>query len=228
VYVEIFYPCILYSAHIHSGLRCQLRIRRLPGCQYPGESLIAHGLLSNALEIPSWTVSLATLQSYHNLRLTKPNLSIQAFVRSMARHQNRNSTSSLTNKFSEAYDIFLAIQRSVRDRIQSALLRDSPSWRIKNCCPACLHPTPGGDDLQHCLHFSMDGGSSLKRFKQTSAFTEFFNSDHILSREKVDEWKHVVKKKKTSTEKSKVKRTAGKKRKEAEEGLKHTRLDSFC
>ena len=121
------------------------------------------------------------------------------------------------NKFSEAYDIFLSIQRSVRDRIQSSLLRDEPSWRIKNCCPACLHPAPGEDELRHRLHFSLDGGNSLKRFKQSTSFVEPFHSDRILSRARVDAWKHVVKKKKDKSEK---KKTIGKKKNGVEEGLR--------
>jgi hypothetical protein len=195
--ISRFYLAI--ETHAAKGVRYGHPIQRLPSAQHTNESIIAHGLISNAPDCPSWAVSIATLQTYYNARLVKPNFSIQAFVWTMAMNHGRKPTSSLINKFSEVFHIFLSIQRDIHQRIQQVLGRDDPTWRIKHCCPACLHPEPGADRLRHTLHFSMDGGSSLKRFKRNSAFRgPVFQSNRIISREKVDAWKHVIKRKEVS------------------------------
>ena len=36
-----------------------------------------------------------------------------------------------------AFDVYLAILRAVQSRINQALRRDDPSWRLQHYCPAC-------------------------------------------------------------------------------------------
>jgi hypothetical protein len=197
---------IIIETYSGKGIRYNYSIRLISSARHPGESIIAHGLISNAPDYPSWAVSIATLQSYQNIRLVKPNFSIQAFVRTMSMNHGRKATSSLINKFSESFHIFLTIKRSIHQKLQQILGRDDPSWRIKHCCPACLHPVPGTDRLKHVIHFSMDGGSSLKRFKRSCSSCQVFESNRIIPRVKVDGWKHVVKRREVSSMQKKQKR----------------------
>lgn len=39
--------------------------------------------------------------------------------------------------FSQAFDVFCDVQRRVQNRVDAALGRDSPTWRMKFDCPAC-------------------------------------------------------------------------------------------
>ncbi len=43
----------------------------------------------------------------------------------------------LRDQFSEAFDVYLAIIRQVRARVDTALGRNSRDWRLKNACPPC-------------------------------------------------------------------------------------------
>ncbi|KAJ7835462.1 hypothetical protein B0H14DRAFT_2590286 [Mycena olivaceomarginata] len=47
-------------------------------------------------------------------------------------------------QFSAAFDAYLAIRAEVDRRVQVALGRDTPHWRLKNSCPCCLYKLEGG------------------------------------------------------------------------------------
>ena len=36
-----------------------------------------------------------------------------------------------------AFDVYLVILRAVQSRVNQALRRDDPSWRLQHYCPAC-------------------------------------------------------------------------------------------
>jgi hypothetical protein len=166
-------------------------------CLYPAEVLIRHGLLSNAPEHPTWAVSLLTLDLYHSQRLVKPNFGIQPFIQSLCIRAHRFYFANLSVKFSQAYDIYLAIKRRVDDRIMCVLGREDPSFRIKHFCPACTHKKEGETEtLRYKILYSIDGGTSLKRFKDAGAASKehHFQSSFLLSRDTVENWKHVIKK----------------------------------
>lgn len=42
-------------------------------------------------------------------------------------------------QFSEAFDVFLHILRIVELRMNTALRRSDPSWRLKHSCPPCTY-----------------------------------------------------------------------------------------
>ena len=161
------------------------------------EALLLHGLISNSPQTPHWAVSIHTLAMYRNIRLIKPNHSIQAFVRSICLSQGRTCSSSLIDKFNDAFDVYLALLRTVDVRGKEILGRSDPDWRAKHCCPACLHRVPDEPQLEHVLHWSIDGNQSTKRFKDAGGAAQGisnFQSTYMLSEEKVNEWAHVVKK----------------------------------
>jgi hypothetical protein len=47
---------------------------------------------------------------------------------------------------SDAFDVYLAIQRIVDKRVAGALGQDSPNWRVLNSCPPCNYVV---SDLQY-------------------------------------------------------------------------------
>ena len=133
---------------------------------------------------------------YRSLRLAKPNFGVQAFVKSMCMNQGRTCTNSLIDKFSDTFDVYLSILRTVDQRVRKALGRDDPHWRVQNFCPACTFPIPGDEALKHSVHLSLDGGMSNKRFKDAGGASNDLKSldtSYILSREVVDEWKDAIK-----------------------------------
>jgi len=111
-------------------------------------------------------------------------------------NQGRTCTNSLVDKFSDTFDVYLSILRNVDQRVQKALARDTPHWRVQHFCPACTHRIPGEDSLKHSVHLSLDGGMSNKRFKDAGGASndlQSFETSYILSREAVDEWKDAIK-----------------------------------
>lgn len=69
----------------------------------------------------------------------------------------------LREQFSIAYDIYLAIRSNVESRVLKELGRDSPNWRLRNACPACLYKLEGDLKLIFDMLLEMDSNDSLKR-----------------------------------------------------------------
>lgn len=171
--------------------------------------------------------SLDLLELYHRLRRRQPRLGIMPFVQSLCdihevcfyhffsqlalirrdqilyRHHYRE-------QFSIAFDAYLAILRRVRQRVNCALGRDRPHWRILNGCPPCnfrvrdliVFPPlvklissklENEGTLIPSRLGCMDGNNSLKRF--ASVGTEdgrVFHSDYFLTREEADKFANEV------------------------------------
>ncbi|KAG6839200.1 hypothetical protein C0991_004959 [Blastosporella zonata] len=98
------------------------------------------------------------------------------------------------------------MREGVNSRVQTALLRDSPMWRLKHACPACTYKLEGEEQLVFDMLVTMDGNDSLKRILRRKPGTieeegeeEVGESkelkddckvqgDYYLSREWVDRW----------------------------------------
>ncbi|KAJ7816457.1 hypothetical protein B0H14DRAFT_3089810 [Mycena olivaceomarginata] len=100
----------------------------------------------------------------------------------------------------------LAIQSFVKSLCDlHALGRDTPNWRLKHTCPACMYKLEGGDELIFSMLFAMDGNDSLKRVlkclktdgseEEPTAGPSIERDDsrdggedYILRQERVDRW----------------------------------------
>jgi hypothetical protein len=71
----------------------------------------------------------------------------------------------LSQQFSIAYDVYLAIWRQMDEHVMNALGRDS-KWCLKHVCPACMYKLEGEDQLIFDMLTTMDGNDSLKRVLQ--------------------------------------------------------------
>ena len=88
---------------------------------------------------------------------------------------------------SDAFDVYLEILRRVETRVDRALGRDSPNWRLLHSCPSCQNRQPDEDQLEYDVLLSLDGNNSLKRFGDAGkADRRHFESNYYLSREEVD------------------------------------------
>ncbi|KAJ7711407.1 hypothetical protein DFH07DRAFT_1021509 [Mycena maculata] len=109
-------------------------------------------------------------------------------------------------QFSVAFDVYLAILARVDRRVQVALGRDTPDWRLKNACPACLYKVEGEPHLKFAFIGTIDGNNSLSRFflrereesladgtSAPGASRELRDNrvvpgDYYLPRDEVDKW----------------------------------------
>jgi hypothetical protein len=60
--------------------------------------------------------------------------------------------------------VYLSIRAEVDKQVQVALRRDTPNWRLKNACPACLYKLEGEQPILLPVLCTFDGNNSLVRF----------------------------------------------------------------
>lgn len=115
--------------------------------------------------------------------------------------------SYLSQQFSICYDVYLRIRDEVKLRVNTALNRDAPDWRLRNACPSCTYKLQGEDKLIFNMLVTMDGNDSLKRILRREAAPDTVDEeipqagasrerpdnrdvsgDYYLSRDRVDRW----------------------------------------
>ncbi|KAJ7094070.1 hypothetical protein B0H15DRAFT_921826 [Mycena belliarum] len=156
--------------------------------------------------LPSVVITIRALEVYRVTRLRCPRLGIQAYVRGLCDLHGVPPRPYLATQFTVAFDVYLAILARVERRVLAALSRDTPDWRLRNACPACLYKLEGEEALEIPMLATIDGNNSLKRFWRRDrddvqeegpaipgASKEWLDSrlpagDYYLSREEVDRW----------------------------------------
>ncbi|KAJ6550722.1 hypothetical protein B0H10DRAFT_2242599 [Mycena sp. CBHHK59/15] len=156
--------------------------------------------------IPNTVITIRALEVFRVARLRCPRLGIQAFVRALCDIHGLAPRDWLGAQFTVAFDVYLAICAIVDGRVQVALGRDTPDWRLKNACPCCLYKVEGEVPLEIPLLATFDGNNSLSRFHRRErvvvddegttrpgASRERFDNrvapgDYYLTRDEVDLW----------------------------------------
>ncbi|KAJ3872118.1 hypothetical protein F5051DRAFT_445496 [Lentinula edodes] len=185
-------------------LECSTRITRDENTN-SSKALVQAGYLGTSPEQPSLAVSLRTLELFYTLRLFKPNLSVEAFAKSICYlysvHASCHShysevLSALTSQMpyrrgyrtalSDTFDIYLAIKRKIDAPVLVAIMR-------------CILDIQLNDEVEleiSCL-FAGDGNNSLKRIRsigsrQIADLRVFADSDSYLTKEYVNTFAHEV------------------------------------
>ncbi|KAF9017025.1 hypothetical protein BDZ89DRAFT_1094376 [Hymenopellis radicata] len=152
----------------------------------------------------TYAITIQTLELFRVTQLRCPQLSIEAFVKSLNDMHLAPPRSTLAEQFSIAYDVYEDLLLAVDKRIQKALLCDKVNHRIKHACPCCMYELEGEAELMYHLLFCMDGNNSLKRVLCTVHKSDLGDGappessertdtrgdglDYFLSRERVDTW----------------------------------------
>ncbi|KAJ7640901.1 hypothetical protein DFH06DRAFT_1137727, partial [Mycena polygramma] len=113
---------------------------------------------------PTVVITIRALEVYRVVNLRCPRLGIQAFMRAMCDIHGVAPRPWLGFQFSVAFDAYLAIRANVDQRVQAALGRSVPNWRLKNACPCCLYKVEGEPCLKIPWMGTCDGNNSLSRF----------------------------------------------------------------
>ncbi|KAJ7851290.1 hypothetical protein B0H14DRAFT_3085820 [Mycena olivaceomarginata] len=125
-------------------------------------ALILEGLVPCAPYKPDVAIAVRVLEAFRVLHARAPQLAIQPYVKSLCDLHGVPFRPYLSQQFSIAYDVYLAIRRQTDERVMNALGRDS-KWRLKHACPACMYKLEGEDELIFDMLTTMDGNDSLKR-----------------------------------------------------------------
>ncbi|KAJ6503627.1 hypothetical protein C8R45DRAFT_1051105 [Mycena sanguinolenta] len=119
-----------------------------------------------------WRASIAiatrVLELYRTTHARCPQLAIQPFVKSLCDLHGVPYRSYLREQFSIAYDVYLELCRETDKLVNSALGRDTPNWRMKHTCPACMYKLEEEDELIFSILTTMDSNNSLKRVLRRS------------------------------------------------------------
>ncbi|KAG1743589.1 uncharacterized protein EDB91DRAFT_1051106, partial [Suillus paluster] len=133
-----------------------------PSHIYPNETLIYHGYLGCSPLYLTVAISLRTLAAYHQSHRTCPRFSIQAQCKTLCHLHNIPYRAYLNTQFSAVYDVYLEILHRVKTRLNDALGRNTPNWRLLNSCPCCVYKLEGEPPLPFEWLVTVDGNNSLK------------------------------------------------------------------
>ncbi|KAJ7603186.1 hypothetical protein FB45DRAFT_962888 [Roridomyces roridus] len=178
----------------------------IEGDAFIASSFLRHGIMPVSALNPEVAITIRALELFRTARLRCPRLGAQAFARTLCDLHGVAPRPHLQTQLAVAFDVYTAIHEKVCVRVQQALGRDTPDWRLKNACPSCMYRLEGEPSLELPLLFTMDGNNSLKRFHRRER--EVINedgstvpgaskermdnrdvtSDYYLSPEAVDKW----------------------------------------
>ncbi|KAG8727744.1 hypothetical protein FRC11_012539, partial [Ceratobasidium sp. 423] len=163
--------------------------------------LLKHGYLAPTPIQPRLAISIQVLDLYHALQCRGPSLSAQSIAKALCDLRNVPYERYFRVQLVSAVDAFRMIQRNVQKRLDIAMGRDSPNWRMKHSCGACTYELADEPPLVHSRHVTMDGGDSLKHFAAAgTADMRTFKSCYYLTRDEVNRFKNEVPRK-SSTKK---------------------------
>ena len=69
----------------------------------------------------------------------------------------------LCHQFSISYDLYLRIRAGTDQRVQIALKRNTPDWKLWHTCPPCTYELEDEPKLKFCMLYTVNRNDSLKR-----------------------------------------------------------------
>jgi hypothetical protein len=92
-----------------------------------------------------------------------PHFSVHAFIKTLCDLHSSPFKTFLCRQFSISYDLYLRIHAGVDQRVQIALKRNTPDWRLRHACPPCTYKLEDEPKLKFRMLYTVDGNDSLKR-----------------------------------------------------------------
>ncbi|KAH9903426.1 hypothetical protein C8Q73DRAFT_674646 [Cubamyces lactineus] len=161
-------------------------------------TLALHGYMGTAPIRPAVAISFKCLEAYRQVHRVCPRFSIQAQVRALCYLHMVPMESALVDQFSIAFDMYLEILHHVDQKVNVALRRDTPNWRMLNACAPCMYKLNDESPLSPALLVTMDGNQSLKlvddqfRSGKPLADTRTARTDLWIPPDEVDQFKDEV------------------------------------
>ncbi|KAJ7022500.1 hypothetical protein C8F04DRAFT_1194493 [Mycena alexandri] len=169
---------------------------------FPSASMVSQGFVPCAPYKANVAFSIRVLEIFRIAHLRTPQLSMHAWMKTVADLHGLPFKPYRAEQFSIAYDLYLGFLR----RVKTKRTGRSGGWR--NCCPSCMLKVEDEEELTFSILVTMDGNDSLKRvFRRESpdyddegkplpgVSKERFDprvadagGDYFLSRERVNLW----------------------------------------
>ncbi|KAJ7037289.1 hypothetical protein C8F04DRAFT_952905 [Mycena alexandri] len=171
------------------------------GDEFVASGLVSRGFFPCSSKEAQVVITTRTLEFFRAAHLRAPRLTIQSFTRTLCDLHGAPFRPYLATQFSVSFDIYLDCLAQLKQKVHVALGHDTPDWRLRNACPACLYKLEGEEVLEIPVLTTMDGNNSLKRFErrersagmapgpsQERADDRKVPGDYYLPREEVDRW----------------------------------------
>ncbi|KAJ7778903.1 hypothetical protein B0H16DRAFT_1448452 [Mycena metata] len=137
--------------------------------KFTSSALVSQGFFPCAPWNPSLAFSTRLLELFRVAHLRTLQLSIQAWMKTIADLHGAAFKPYRAQQFSIAYDVFSESLENVDARVMHALGRDGPDWRLTNCCSGSMYKLEGEEELEFSMLVTMDGNDSLKRVLRKEA-----------------------------------------------------------
>ncbi|KAF8338601.1 hypothetical protein F5887DRAFT_843200, partial [Amanita rubescens] len=139
-------------------------------------ALVRQGIIPSSPYRPTFAIATRLLQMYHRLHVRCPHLAIQPFICSLCDLHGIPFASHRSQQFSNCYDLYLNIQRGVRQRVDAVL--QPCTYKLKDEVP-----------MRFSMLIAMDGNDSLKRIMLTKTLISEDDEGNTLQSRICREWK---------------------------------------
>ncbi|KAJ7027031.1 hypothetical protein C8F04DRAFT_1295641 [Mycena alexandri] len=150
--------------------------------------MVSRGFVACAAYKSKVVFSIRLLEIFRVAHLRTPQLSIHAWMKTIADLHGLPFKPYRAQQFSAAYDLYLAVLKRVKLRVRRVLGRNGPKWRMENCCPSCMLKVEDEEELTFSILVTMDGNDSLKRVfrREAAEYDDDGNPLPSVSKERFD------------------------------------------
>jgi hypothetical protein len=128
-----------FPSHLNSAESRTATFNVIPVDAYICAAFVRQGVIPTSPIRPTVGFSIHTLELFRVAHLRCPQLSQQAYVKTLSDLHSVQHQKYLTRQFSIAFDIYLSILGAVDNHVKTALGRDTGDWRLRHACPACMY-----------------------------------------------------------------------------------------
>lgn len=138
-------------------------VDHIAGDAFVATAIVRHGLIPCSPYKPTAAFTIRVLEFYRVSHNRCPHFSIHAFIKTLCDLHSSPYKAYLCRQFCISYDLYLRVRAGVEERVQIALKRNTPDWRLRNVCPPCTYELEGEPKLKFRMLYTVDGNDSLKR-----------------------------------------------------------------
>lgn len=179
---------VYYLSDVNSSESRTTSFEVAPTDEYLCSAFVRQGTIPSSPIRPNLGFSIHTLELFRVAHIRCPQLSQQAFVKTLADLHSVQHQKYLTRQFSIAFDLYLSILAAVDSRVKNSLGRGTGDWRLQHACPACMYKLKDEQELFFNILWAMDGNDSLKRIIRRSPTVDGDPSIPGPSCEQTDTW----------------------------------------